>query len=171
MFLHARHQGATDALSLSFSLSPSSSPSPLLSPSPQAGFHTPEFLPVGRGFNTSYGFLAGGEDHYTQTTTQCEWGRVTDYWDTHAPAANCSVPAADRQRCPQWSEEQKASGGSQASRARADALCSAANYTNCAWDASAAPDARCFQCKPKRYTGFDFDAKAVALIEAHDAAE
>ena len=29
------------------------------------GFHTPEYTPVGRGFNTSYGFLQGGEDHWT----------------------------------------------------------------------------------------------------------
>jgi len=29
------------------------------------GFHTAEYTPVGRGFNTSYGFLQGGEDHWT----------------------------------------------------------------------------------------------------------
>jgi len=29
------------------------------------GFHTPEYTPVGRGFNTSHGFLQGGEDHWT----------------------------------------------------------------------------------------------------------
>ena len=28
------------------------------------GFHWNEYTPVGRGFNTSYGFLQGGEDHY-----------------------------------------------------------------------------------------------------------
>jgi len=29
------------------------------------GFHTDEYTPVGRGFNSSYGFLQGGEDHWT----------------------------------------------------------------------------------------------------------
>jgi arylsulfatase A-like enzyme len=29
------------------------------------GFHTRDYTPVGRGFNTSWGFLQGGEDHYT----------------------------------------------------------------------------------------------------------
>jgi len=126
------------------------------------GFHTPDFLPVGRGFNTSYGFLAGGEDHFTQETTKCDWGKVTDYWDTHAPAADCSVPPPDRQPCPQWTVEEKRS-----SAAAANGMCASATYTNCAWDGAAN---QCFQCKPKRYTGFDFAAKAVELIAAHDAA-
>ena len=30
------------------------------------GFHTSEYTPVGRGFNTSWGFLEGGEDHFTE---------------------------------------------------------------------------------------------------------
>ena len=30
------------------------------------GFFTPRYTPVGRGFAKSYGFLGGGEDHYTQ---------------------------------------------------------------------------------------------------------
>lgn len=29
------------------------------------GFHTTEYTPVGRGFNHSFGFLEGGEDHWT----------------------------------------------------------------------------------------------------------
>ena len=35
------------------------------------GLHTPEYTPHGRGFNYSYGFLSGGEDHYNQ---QNFWG-------------------------------------------------------------------------------------------------
>ena len=38
------------------------------------GFHTAEYTPVGRGFNTSWGFLEGGEDHYTE---RCGAGQVT----------------------------------------------------------------------------------------------
>ena len=30
------------------------------------GFHTPAYMPVSRGFNSSFGFLQGGQDHYTQ---------------------------------------------------------------------------------------------------------
>jgi hypothetical protein len=145
------------------------------------GFHTPFYLPVGRGFNTSYGFLAGGEDHFTQTTTKCDWGHVTDYWASGAPAASCDVPPADRQPCPQWTVEQNKSNAT-----TADAICAgdaaagdglrhtagatscaagSGGYANCAWDSSAR---RCFQCKPKRYTGFDFTAHSVGLIEKHD---
>ena len=29
------------------------------------GFHTPEYTPVGRGFDSSLGYLEGGEDHFT----------------------------------------------------------------------------------------------------------
>ena len=44
------------------------------------GFHTPEYTPVGRGFNTSYGFLQGGEDHWT-------------HW-CGASAMNCKISGA-----------------------------------------------------------------------------
>ena len=44
-------------------------------------------LPVGRGFNTSFGFLGGGEDHITQAGMPMEWGCPgTDLWDSHQPA-------------------------------------------------------------------------------------
>ncbi len=29
------------------------------------GFFTPDYTPVARGFNESFGFLEGGEDHYS----------------------------------------------------------------------------------------------------------
>ena len=39
---------------------------------------TPEYTPVGRGFNFSYGFLEGGEDHNTSATfgNACKKGEV-----------------------------------------------------------------------------------------------
>jgi arylsulfatase I/J len=43
--------------------------------------------PFGRGFNTSLGYLGGGEDHYTQGGMKQEWGCFgTDLYGTHAPA-------------------------------------------------------------------------------------
>eukprot|EP01083_Nonionella_stella_P232800 820852_1 len=48
------------------------------------GFFTPEYLPDARGFNKSYGFLWGGEDHFTQNnyckcpnSSSC----TVDLWD------------------------------------------------------------------------------------------
>ena len=39
------------------------------------GFYDPTYLPVNRGFDTSTGFLGGGEDHFTAKT-----GCAVDYW-------------------------------------------------------------------------------------------
>ena len=43
------------------------------------GLYTPEYLPVNRGFDTSSGFLWGGEDHFTQKT-----GCAIDFWKNNA---------------------------------------------------------------------------------------
>eukprot|EP01063_Lacrimia_lanifica_P015903 TRINITY_DN22557_c0_g1_i1.p1 TRINITY_DN22557_c0_g1~~TRINITY_DN22557_c0_g1_i1.p1 ORF type:complete len:579 (+),score=146.98 TRINITY_DN22557_c0_g1_i1:55-1791(+) len=140
------------------------------------GFHTAAYLPTARGFNTSYGFLAGGEDHFTQQNIACPWGKATDYWANDAPLASCDVPPADRQPCPQWTVEEKKTNAS-----HADSLCKAAvgssastvapssGYKNCAYDHAKASEG-CFQCKPKRYTGYDLPAHAVSLIRDHDVA-
>ena len=52
------------------------------------GFHWNEYTPVGRGFNTSYGFLQGGEDHYKHncgaSMTKCHlpgFGPSNGAWD------------------------------------------------------------------------------------------
>ena len=46
------------------------------------GFFDPAFLPVNRGFDTSSGFLGGGEDHMTEKT-----GCAVDFWKNKAPDA------------------------------------------------------------------------------------
>ena len=44
-------------------------------------------IPVGRGFNASFGFLGGGEDHISQNGMLAEWGcHGTDLWSSHGPA-------------------------------------------------------------------------------------
>ena len=43
--------------------------------------------PAQRGFNSSFGYLGGGEDHNTQKGMAAEWGCAgTDLWETHGPA-------------------------------------------------------------------------------------
>ena len=44
------------------------------------GFFKPEYLPINRGFDTSSGFLNGGEDHMNQKT-----GCAIDFWKNDAP--------------------------------------------------------------------------------------
>ena len=44
------------------------------------GLFEPGYLPVNRGFDTSSGFLLGGENHVTEIT-----GCATDYWKNNAP--------------------------------------------------------------------------------------
>ena len=44
------------------------------------GFFDPKYIPTNRGFDTSSGFLSGGENHMTQKM-QC----ATDYWKNDAP--------------------------------------------------------------------------------------
>ena len=47
--------------------------------------------PFARGFNTSFGFLGGGEDHYTQAGMKSEWGcQGTDLWNTRGPAVGAN---------------------------------------------------------------------------------
>ena len=44
------------------------------------GFYDPAYLPVNRGFDTSSGFLGGGENHMTEEVI-C----AVDYWKNKAP--------------------------------------------------------------------------------------
>lgn len=45
------------------------------------GLASPAFTPVGRGFDKSFGFLGGGENHYTQRINLGRYAPV-DYWNS-----------------------------------------------------------------------------------------
>eukprot|EP01084_Bolivina_argentea_P027872 51784_1 len=55
------------------------------------GMASISYIPIGRGFTTSLGYLvSGGEDHYTQNYTQNSIDNIScsgiDLWDTNTPA-------------------------------------------------------------------------------------
>mmetsp|Transcript_30384 Transcript_30384/g.66561 ORF Transcript_30384/g.66561 Transcript_30384/m.66561 type:complete len:596 (+) Transcript_30384:74-1861(+) len=134
------------------------------------GFRTHSVTPVGRGFDESFGFLHGGEDHFTQVNEVCGWGKVTDYWQaggeygTGRPISDCNVPLSDRQPCPLFLAIRKNSSVDEATK-----RCKAGHFANCDYDKSESEnvDLHCFMCKPKRYTGYDFTNHAVKIIEEH----
>ena len=58
-----------------------------------AGFHTPAYTPVGRGFDSSLGFLQGGEDHWTHwcgaSKADCGFaGKRLGAWDLWEQSAH-----------------------------------------------------------------------------------
>jgi hypothetical protein len=87
--------------------------------------------------------------------------QITDYWeetkDGGGAIASCDVPPASRKACVLF--ELFSLNTSQAVAAQ---LCEQGKFANCKYDSSAAT---CYQCKPTRYTGFDFSAKAVEVCD------
>lgn len=51
-----------------------------------SGARSLENLPVNRGFDSHFGFLKGGEDHYTQHNEEAGEGSLVDLWRNHGPA-------------------------------------------------------------------------------------
>ena len=148
-----------------------------------------EWTPVGRGFDESYGFLGGGEDHFTQQTGTCRYnasngkttrGGVTDYWEETAGSpgrhiTDCDIPAETAPACPLHTVLNL--NGSKADNLK---RCAAGEFVNCAVpkkfrtaDATLTdtdPETfQCYQCKKSVYTGYDFNDKAVEMIRTHTA--
>jgi arylsulfatase I/J len=52
------------------------------------GFATPDHIPKGRGFDTSFGYFNAANDYYTKTTYSCNDTRMKDLWDTDRPVSD-----------------------------------------------------------------------------------
>jgi arylsulfatase A-like enzyme len=94
---------------------------------------------------------------------------ITDYWqetsETNSGKAIAScmdIPDARRHACPLY--QVFAANTSEAAAAQ---LCKQGKFANCAYDNGSAATHPCYQCKPPRYTGYDFTSKAVAVIKSH----
>ena len=51
-----------------------------------AGMATPDHIPTGRGFDTSFGYFSGVNDYYTQTRLSCNNTPIVDLWKNYKPA-------------------------------------------------------------------------------------
>ena len=52
-----------------------------------AGMATPDHTPVGRGFNTSFGYFSAANDYYDEIAGgNCDGFQIVDLWDTNSPA-------------------------------------------------------------------------------------
>jgi hypothetical protein len=114
------------------------------------GMYKMEYTPVARGFDTSFGFLTGGEDHYTQRTC-CD--------DIPAQYPNCSGPID------LWG----GSGPLRGDHRHSDEGCRNPDGTKkhgCGVSGPGQPLGH-----DENYNGYTFTAEAVRLIEAHAAAD
>ncbi len=124
------------------------------------GFYTEAYTPLGRGYDTTYGFLVGGEDHYSQdsswSVTQCT---SVDLSRNGKPCVGMSafpVLFASAHLCGSaFRIERNATGW-------VDGCLRAARYAG----ENGTKDTATSSGDDRRYNGFTFTAEAVSIIES-----
>ena len=59
------------------------------------GFATPDHIPKGRGFDTSFGYFNAANDYYTKTIYSCNNTPIMDLWDTDEPVSDTNSTGED----------------------------------------------------------------------------
>ena len=60
-----------------------------------AGGVTPDHIPTGRGFNTSFGYFNADNDYYTEVDGICSHTPIVDLWDTDKPTTGVNGTGPD----------------------------------------------------------------------------
>lgn len=65
-----------------------------------AGMATPDHTPMGRGFQSSFGYFHHANDYYTEKAGECMYNKThltpVDLWDTDKPATNMNGTGPDK---------------------------------------------------------------------------